>query len=218
MHKGRLSHHKQDCLLQSFVSGYPTVAAAASCDVNCKTAAYFFLRLRKIIAFELSAERDALFGKEVALDPQSYQTRQKGNPARGVGGLMPLVGLLSHGKNIHAVFVPQHDGPSAEVGQANLVVPSSMIFADHGAKTSSLDIGNLHHYHVNHSVHLADALTHINGVENFWSQATLFFKKFNGVSKSQFELYLREFEWRFSKRGSGDLSKSMTQWVTKHLR
>ena len=39
---------------------------------------------------------------------------------------------------------------------------------------------------------------HINGIENFWSQAKRHMRKFNGVPKFHFPLFLKECEWRFN--------------------
>jgi transposase len=48
-----ISHYKQDRLIEHFVSGSTAPTAASLCAVNRKTAAFFFLRLREIIALEL---------------------------------------------------------------------------------------------------------------------------------------------------------------------
>ncbi len=52
MRKSRLSHYKQDRLTEHFVSGSTARTAASLCGVNRKTAAFYFLRLREIIAYE----------------------------------------------------------------------------------------------------------------------------------------------------------------------
>jgi len=36
---------------------------------------------------------------------------------------------------------------------------------------------------------------HINGIENFWNQAKHHMRKFNGVPKCHFPLFLKECEW-----------------------
>jgi transposase len=53
MRKSRLSDYKQDRLIEHFVSGSTALTAASLCGVNRKTSAFFFLRLREIIALEL---------------------------------------------------------------------------------------------------------------------------------------------------------------------
>jgi transposase len=44
----------------------------------------------------------------------------------------------------------------------------------------------------------ADKKNHINGIENFWNQAKRHMRKFNGVPKAHFLLFLKQCEWRFN--------------------
>ena len=41
-------------------------------------------------------------------------------------------------------------------------------------------------------------ITTTYGIENFWNQAKRHLRKFNGIPKEHFELYLKECEWRFN--------------------
>ena len=36
-----------------------------------------------------------------------------------------------------------------------------------------------------------------NGIKNFWNQTKRYLRQFNGIPKEHFELYLKEYEWRF---------------------
>ena len=65
MRKSRLSDYKQNRLTEHFVSGSTARTAVSLCGVNRKTAAFFFLRLREIIAYELEAKNEAMFGGEI---------------------------------------------------------------------------------------------------------------------------------------------------------
>ncbi len=71
MRKSRLSHYKQDRSTEHFVSCSTARTAASLCSMNRKTAAFFFLRRREIIAYELEAESEAMFGGEIEVD-ESY--------------------------------------------------------------------------------------------------------------------------------------------------
>ena len=52
---------------------------------------------------------------------------------------------------------------------------------------------------VNHPVELAgEGGRHINGIENSWSQAKRHRRRFNGVPKASFPLFLQECVWRFN--------------------
>lgn len=95
MRKSRLSHYKQDRLIEHFVSGSTALTAARLCGVNRKTATYFFLRLREIIALELEAESEAMFGGEIEVDESYFGGKRKGMRGRGAAGKIPVFGLLN---------------------------------------------------------------------------------------------------------------------------
>ena len=56
------------------------------------------------------------------------------------------------------------------------------------------------HYRINHSKEFADRQNHINGIENFWNQAKRVLRKYNGIDRKSFPLFLKECEFRFSAR------------------
>jgi len=58
-------------LIEHFIAGTTARAAARFCGLHRNTAAYYFLRLREIIAYELEAEIKAMFGGEIEVD-ESY--------------------------------------------------------------------------------------------------------------------------------------------------
>jgi transposase len=50
----------------------------ALCGVNRKTAAYYFHRLREIVALELEAKGEALFDGEIEVDESYFGGNRKG--------------------------------------------------------------------------------------------------------------------------------------------
>ena len=95
MRKSRLSPYKQDRLSEHFVSGSTARTTASLCGVNRKTAAFYFLRLREIIAYELEAEieSEAMFGGEIEVDESYFGGRRNGKRGRGAAGKIPAFGL-----------------------------------------------------------------------------------------------------------------------------
>ena len=71
MRKSRLRHYKQDRLTEHFISGSTARTMASLCGVNRKTAAFYFLQLREVIAYEQKDGSEALFGGEIEVD-ESY--------------------------------------------------------------------------------------------------------------------------------------------------
>ena len=94
MRKSRLSPYKQDRLTEHFVLGSTARITTSLCGVNRKTAAFYFLRLREIIAYELEAESEAMFGEEIEVDESYFGGRRKGKRGRGAAGKTPVFGLL----------------------------------------------------------------------------------------------------------------------------
>ena len=61
------------------------------------------------------------------------------------------------------------------------------------------------HYRINQSKLFAQKQNHINGIENFWNQAKRHMRKFNGIPRQHFHLFLKECEWRFNTGTPMDL-------------
>ena len=80
-----------------------------------------------------------------------------------------------------------------------------------------LDISDFHHFRINHSELFAYRHNHINGIENFWNQAKRHMRKFNGIPKARFGLYLKECDWHFNNSDPSVQLLQLRQWVKRHL-
>ena len=107
MGKSRLSHYKQDRLIEHFVSGTTALTAARPCGVNRKTASYFFLRLREVIALELERESEAMVGGGIEVDESYFGGKGKGRRGRGAAGKIPVFGLLKRGGKVYTKIIPR---------------------------------------------------------------------------------------------------------------
>jgi len=81
-----------------------------------------------------------------------------------------------------------------------------------------LDVSDFKHFRINHSELFADKKNHINGIENFWNQAKRHMRKFNGVPKEHFGLFLKECEWRFNNSDPASLLLQLKKLVRDYLR
>ena len=215
MRKSRLSHYKQNRLIEHFVSGSSALTAASLCCVNRKTSAFFFLRLREIIALELEAESEAMFGGEIEVDESYFGGKRKGKRGRGAARKVPVFGLLKRGGKVYTKIISDASGATLIPIIERKVVPDSIVYSDCWKAYNVLDFK---HFWINHSERFADAHNHINGTENFWNQAKRHLRKFNGVPKAQFGLYLKECEWRFNNSDPSDQLSLIRQWVKRYLR
>ena len=86
MRKSRISQSKQDRLIEHFIAGTTARTAASLVGVHRNSAAVYFHRLREVIAYELEAESEAMFGGEIEVDESYFGGRKKGKRGRGATG------------------------------------------------------------------------------------------------------------------------------------
>src|SRR3989338_3135433 len=206
MRKSRLKKSIQDKLIEHFVAGATARCAGSLVGINRKSSAYYFQRLREIIAYNLDLEYADYFGGH-----------RKGNRGRGAAGKVPVFGLLKRGGRVFTKVIP--DASSATLLQIikDKIVPDSIVYSDCWTGYNVLDISEFKHFRINHSKLFADKKNHINGIENFWNQAKRHMRKFNGVPKRNFNLFLKECEWRFNNPNPQMQLQQLKQWVDKYL-
>ena len=198
MRKSRLSKAKQDKLLEHFVAGTTARCASALVGVNFKTGSYYFQRLREIIAAQVEQESYEVFEGEIEVDESYFGGTRKGLRGRGASGKVPVFGLLKRGGKVYTKVISDASSTTLLPIIASKVVPDSIVYSDCWRSYNALDVSGFKHYRINHSKIFADKHNHINGIENFWNQAKRHMRKFNGVPKTHFELFLKECEWRFN--------------------
>ena len=198
MRKSRISQSKQDRLIEHFIAGTTARTAASLVGVHRNSAAFYFHRLREVIAYELEAESEAIFGGEIEVDESYFGGRQKGKRGRGAAGKIPVFGLLKRGGKVYTRVIPNVAGKTLVPIIERKVTPDNIVYSDCWRGYNALDVSSFKHFRINHSELFAEGRNHINGIENFWNQAKRHMRKFNGVPREHFALYLKECEWRFN--------------------
>jgi transposase len=92
-------------------------------------------------------------------------------------------------------------------------MPDSIVYTDTFKTYDTLSIVGFMHKRVNHSQLFAEKQNHINGIENFWNQAKRHMRKFNGVPKKHFSLFLKECEWRFNNPSPKKQLDMLIKWA-----
>ena len=194
----KLTRYQQLELMKYFVAGTPARTAADLAGVHRNSAIRFFHKLRCAIASK-QQKRAAQFCGEIEVDESYFGGIRKGKRGRGAAGKTIVFGLLKRGGKVYTV-------PVADVKQKTLlpvirqkIKPDSVVYTDGHTAYNALDISEFTHYRINHSKEFVSKHTHINGIENFWNQAKRHMRKYNGIPKQNFELFLKECEWRFNE-------------------
>lgn len=217
MRKSRLSWSKQERLIEHFVSCSTARCAARLVGVNKSTGAYYFHRLREIIALEMAWGEDEVFDGEIEVDESYFGGKRKGKRGRGAAGKIPVFGILKRGGRVYTKIIPNASSATLMPIIEHKVIPDSIVYTDCWRGYNVLDVSEFKHYRINHSQIFANGHNHINGIENFWNQAKRHMRKFNGVPKDNFVLFLKECEWRFNNPDPKCQLSQLKQWVRDNM-
>ena len=91
-------------------------------------------------------------------------------------------------------------------------IPDSIVYTDCYRSYNALDVSEFHHYRISHSTHFAEQKNHINGIENFWNQAKRVLRKYNGINRKSFPLFLKECAFRFNYGTPKQQLKTLRKW------
>jgi transposase len=217
MKKSRISQSKQDRLIEHFIAGTTARTAASLVGVHRNSAAFYFYRLREVIAYELEAESEAMFGGEIEVDESYFGGRQKGRRGRGAAGKISVFYLLKRGWKVYTRVIPDAAGKTLVPIIERKVTPDSIVYLDSWRGYNALDVSSFKHFPINHFELFAEGWNHINGIENFWNQAKRHMRKFNGVPREHFALYLKECEWRLNTPDPKRQLTMLRQWVRQNM-
>jgi len=199
--------------MEHFVAGTTARCASELIEINRNTAAYYYQRLREIITHHLEQESIEIFDGEIEVDESYFGGTRKGKRGRGAAGKVPVFGLLKRGGRVYTKIIPNASSDTLLPIIQQKVIPDSIVYSDYWRGYNALDVSEFKHYRINHSKLFADKHNHINGIENFWNQAKRHLRKFNGVPRENFPLFLKEVEWRFNTPNPKAQLRQLKKWV-----
>ena len=200
-------------LLEHFVAGTPARMAAELVGVNKNTAALFYHRLREIIALRI--EDESPLRGEIEVDECYFGGLRKGKRGRGAAGKVPVFGILKRGGRVYTKMIPDVRAINIMPIIKAKIELDSIVYSDAFGTYDVLDVSGFHHHRINHrDTFVAGVGRHINGIENFWSQAKRHLRRYNGIPRHHFHLFLKECEWRFNYGSPNMLLNSLRTWIT----
>ncbi len=162
-------------------------------------------------------EADSPLRGEIEVDESYFGARRiKGKRGRGAYGKTIVFGLLKREGKVYTEIIPDVKAATLQAVIRGRVDIESIIHSDGWRGYDGLvDIGYDKHLRVHHGKNeFARGKSHINGIESFWSYAKIRLVKFRGIDKNNFNLHLKECEFRFNHRGE-DLYKILLEIFRK---
>ena len=205
--KAKLSTFKIKRIISHFCLDIPASKTAGLMGINRNTINLWFKKFRRVIYAHQMQECEKIFG-EAEVDESYFGARRirglHGKLKRGRGTRkQPVFGILKRNGRVYTEIIPNCTGDVLRAIIKGKVDKSTTIYSDGWRSYDGLvDVGYDKHFRVNHGDNEFSkgkgTGIHINGIENFWSFTKRRFAKFNGVKKN-FDLHLKECEWRYGK-------------------
>ncbi len=192
----KLRRKDQKKLLEFFVAEVTARSAADILGFQANTVALFYRKVRQMIIEHLpdiAPEQG-----EFEADESYFGGIRKGKRGRGAAGKVPVFGILKRGGKVYTKMVADTKSQTLYDTLKTKVLPDSVVYTDSYRSYNILDVSDFRHYRINHSKLFAHKQNHINGIENFWNQAKRILRKYNGIPRKNFHLFLKECEFRFN--------------------
>jgi transposase len=209
----KLLKKEQLRLLEFFVLQVTARSAADLVGIQGNTAALFYHKIRQVIAAQLDLQAEEMLGGEIELDESYFGGARKGKRGRGAAGKVIVFGILKRGDRVYTKVIADTKARTLMPIIIRKIAPDSIVYTDCYRSYNALDVSGFHHHRINHSTHFAEQKTnHINGIENFWSQAKRVLRKYNGIPKQHFHLFLKECEFRFNYGSPKEQLTMLKKW------
>ena len=213
MKRCKLSRKQQIQLLEYFVLEVTARSAADLLGLQPNTTALYYRKIRQLIVDHLAAIEHEVFAGSVELDESYFGGARKGKRGRGAAGKVVVFGILKRKGKVYTKIVNDTRSRTLMPVIERKIAPDSIVYTDSYRSYNALDVSGFHHHRINHSVRFGDGKNHINGIENFWSQAKRVLRKYNGIPKNTFPLFLKECEFRFNYGTPKQQLKSLKEWA-----
>ena len=208
----RISEIQQLKLLELFVAQSTARTAADLVGTHRNSAALYYHKLRQHIALRMAEIEPELAVFEC--DESYFGGIRKGKRGRGAAGKVCVFGILKRGGKVYALPVADATSQTLLTALKTRVKADSVVYTDSLASYNILDVSGFTHHRVNHSKTFVNRRgNHINGIENFWSQSKRVLRKYNGIPRKNFFLFLKECEFRFNYGTPRQQLATLRQWL-----
>ncbi len=147
------------------------------------------------------------------LDESYFGGVRKGKRGRGAAGKVVIFGIIKRKGKVYTKIVDDARSRTLMSVIERKIAPDSIVYTDSYRSYNALDVSGFHHHRINHSEQFSDGKNHINGIENFWNQAKRMLRKYNGIPKNTFPLFLNECEFRFNYGTLKQQLKALKDWA-----
>jgi transposase len=205
--KNGLSAFRQRKIMWAFAVDLTATQTAHLLRLDRKTVNRYYGLFRVAIHTHQCRQITALVGVVECDESYFGPERQRGVPGprkRGRGTRkQPVFGIFKRGGAVFTEIVPDVKAKTLQDIIRGKVSPHSIVVTDGWQSYDGLvDVGYDKHFRIKkyrkEGSPFTDGQVHVNGIESFWSYTKQRLARFNGI-KTNFNLHLKECEWRWGK-------------------
>ena len=200
-YKSKLSIYKVKKIIKFFCTDIDATKTAILLELNRNTINRWYNIFRQEI-YDYQVNQKRLLYGEIELDENYFGGIHKGKRGRGAGGKTAVFGLLKRNGRVYTVVVKDTKQTTLMPIITSKIKPDSIVYTDSYRSYNALDVSDFKHFRINHSKEFADKsnkLNHINGIENFWNQAKRILRRYNGIKKENFHLFIKDEKHCFAR-------------------
>lgn len=209
----KLSKKEQQKMIEFFVLGVTARSAADLMEMQPNTAALFYRKIREVIAHYLAQDAQQTFSGDFVLDESHFGEPRENKKYKADEDKHAVFGILSRQGKIFTKMTGQSSTELLTAAAPNLLVPDSVVYINGYHEDHALDVNEFYQERVSQAEDLEQAKYLIGETENFWNQTKRMLRKYNGIPKSTFPLFLKECEFRFNYGTPKQQLKTLKQWT-----
>ena len=206
----KLTNYNIKKIINCFCIDIDATKTSQLLGINRNTINHFYLLFRRAIYYERVNQLSEFNGGTVEFDESYFGARRKrgfhGKLKRGRGTQKkPVFGIFKRNGGVYTELIPDCKAKTLIPIIQGKVDVNCIVNADGWKGYNGLvDVSYDKVFRVNHSKNqfalkgTDGATVTVNGIESFWSFTKRRLNKFNGYSVN-FDLHLKECEWRWSK-------------------
>ena len=205
--KNGLSVYKQRKIIDAFCADLTATQTARLTGLNRNTVNRYFRLFREAIRDHQNSLREQFTGTVEVDESWFGSTRPRGQlgpKRRGRGtNKQAVFGIIERGGRVFTELIPDAKKKTLQdLIRGKVALDATVISDGWRGYCGLVDVGYDRHLrikkHGKDGPRFADGAVHINGIESFWSFTKRRLVKFNGTARN-FELHLKECEWRWGK-------------------
>jgi transposase len=205
--KNGLSRYRQEKIMRAFCGDLTATQAAQILGINRNTLNRYYGAFREAVFAYQEMQKDLFLGTIEVDESYFGATRPRGahkKLKRGRGTTkQPVFGIFERGGRVYTEIVLDTKKRTLQRVIRGQIDLQSVVISDGWKGYNGLvDVGFDKHLRIKKTIkgqtkHVRNGV-HINGIESFWSFTKRRLTKFNGCKKN-FDLHLKECEWRWNK-------------------